>query len=182
MQAGQQFFRKLGGVEYQGVFDGTHFCYGSAKHATPSAAAMAIANAHYADTKPHHINGWNVLYIKTAQGRNVYLKELRADTPTRPRAEPKPKAERKPKAAEEPEDAPPPHCPRLTRAQEDAMLALLGLTRDIIDVAADKCKIVCAAFRKMAIRYHPDKVGAAGEEQMKIISAAYTTLCDIYAN
>ena len=205
LSAGQQFYRKIGGVEYSGVFDGTNFVYATAKYTSPSAVAMAMANAHYKDTKPHYINGWNVIYIKNittlpdgAVIHIIYLKALRTVTPKRPRDSTKPKTERKPKAAPkpesppkpksppkpepEPEDAPPPPREYHTAREIDDMLEVLGLTRIIIGASADKRKTIRAAMRAAALRHHPDKVGAMGNgDMMKRINAAYDALIDLYA-
>ena len=193
LPAGQQIYRKIGGVEYSGVFDGTHYCFMDVQYKTPSAVAMAMANHHYKDTKPHYTNGWNVMYIKKISKVGddctiidyIYLTNLRPVIPTRPRkpkAEPKPKEEPKPKGEPKQWEHSAHKDIYPEKAETNAALAVLGLTRDIFSTSTpeDIRKAVRKAYPAMALRYHPDK-GAGNEEMMMRINAAYDVLYQFHA-
>jgi DnaJ like chaperone protein len=64
------------------------------------------------------------------------------------------------------------------RPSNDSNYRMLGITKDATDEEVKK------AYRKMAVKYHPDKVATLGEdvqkaaeEKFKAISQAYEAIC-----
>jgi len=58
---------------------------GAAQYTSPSTFASACAKVFKGDDEPHHINGWNVCYVKRG-GNKVFLRDLRVAGAAEPAA------------------------------------------------------------------------------------------------